>query len=394
MSLDGLQTFCPTDSDAYDSGSVPLEVLLDYRCESDSFDRIVPQTNANCLYDRFNRLRLRNNVASAAYSKSEPTHRGRQAHLQNDTVEYPTRFWYKFLTFCKQDLVQVHVPRFTVSANDRHFQFISDIITHLILFSDVAHKARLEKLETLLFAYDFTDLRSAASVVSDLQSRLRSVLEVHNDVSRQKQDNRPQTTLQILKLKAHIFLLVEELNMIFDAIRLAQSRTDGHSDHKSALLLQASSSEISWRMLDDDRDLLAKLAVRDIDFSWLSKQDSSTVNRLTVGDLQAFDGSPNAVWTEIVSKYGELSNHPLYKVSSVLGHFESLSPYNREIFSSTLIGQCLHLSEGLQFMRNSNLTSIPSACSSMLALASVSWNMSGLLGGLGISQVHSARLVT
>lgn len=96
MSLDGLQTFCPTDSASYDSGSVPLEVLLDYRCESDSFDRIVPQTNANCQYDRFNRLRLRNSVASAA--KSEHTRRGRQAHLQNDTVEYLTRFWYTFLT--------------------------------------------------------------------------------------------------------------------------------------------------------------------------------------------------------------------------------------------------------------------------------------------------------
>lgn len=219
--------------------------------------------------------------------------------------------------------MQVHVPRFTVSANDRHFQFISNVITQLVLFSDVAHKARLEKLETLLFAYDFTDLKSAASVVSDLQSRLRSVLETHDDVSRgQMGDNRPQKKLQVFKLKAHIFLLVEELNLIFEAIRLAQSRTDGHSDHKSALLLHASSSEISWRMLDDDRDLLAKLAVRNIDFSWLSKQDSSTANRLMVGDMQAFDGSPNAVWTEIVSKYEEPSNHPLYKVFSVLEHHE------------------------------------------------------------------------
>lgn len=229
--------------------------------------------------------------------------------------------------------MQVHVPRFTVSANDRHFQFISNIITHLILFSDVAHKARLEKLETLLFAYDFTDSRSVASVVSNIQSRLRSMLETHDDVSRQVQDNRAQTKLQILKLKAHIFLLVEELNLIFDAIRLAQSRTDGHSDNKSALLLQASSSEISWKMLDDNRDLLAKLAMRNIDFSWLSKQDSSTANRLTVGDLQAFDGSPNAVWTEIVSKYEEPSNHPLYKVLFVLEHFGRLSLHEqRDLF--------------------------------------------------------------
>ncbi|KIJ70055.1 hypothetical protein HYDPIDRAFT_121417 [Hydnomerulius pinastri MD-312] len=296
MSLDGLQTFCPTDADSYGSGSVPLEVLIDYRCESDAFDRIVPQTNANCQYDRFNRLRLRNNITSTVRSSQEHHRKGRQAHLHNET-----------------DLIQVHVPRFTVSANDRHFQSISSIITHLILFSDVAHTARLEKLETLLFAYDFTDLNSAANVVSDLQSRLRSALETHNDVRRQVRDDRSQTKLEILKLKAHIFLLVEELNLIFDAIRLAQNRIDDRTDQKSALLLQASSSEISWKMLDEHRDLLAKLAVRNIDFSWLSKQDSSTVNSLTVGDLQAFDGSPDAVWSEIVSKYEEPSNHPLFK---------------------------------------------------------------------------------
>ncbi|KAH7887657.1 golgi-body localization protein domain-containing protein [Phlebopus sp. FC_14] len=295
-SLDGLQTFCPTKTNSSGDGPVPLEVLIDYRCESNSFDRIVPQTNATCQYDRFNRLRLRNNVTSTVRSGGASPRRGGQAHLYNET-----------------DLVQLHIPRFTVSASDPHFQSISDIIANLILFSDVAHKARLEKLETLLFAYDFSDLDSAADVVSDLQNRFRSAIEIHNDVSRQVRTDRSRTNLEILKLKAHMFLLVEELNLIFDAIRLAQERTDDRTDQKSALLLHASSSEISWGMLDENRKLLAKLAVRNIDFSWLSKRDSSTANSLTVGDLQAFDGSPHAVWTEIVSKYEEPSSHPLFK---------------------------------------------------------------------------------
>ena len=76
------------------------------------------------------------------------------------------------------------------------------------------------------------------------------------------------------------------------------------------------------------------------------------------------------------------------------GVFEWLSIYNREIFSWTLIGRCLRLSEGLQFMRSSNSTFIPFVYSSMLALASVSWNMSGLLGGREIRQIRSARFVT
>ncbi|KAG2141789.1 golgi-body localization protein domain-containing protein [Suillus bovinus] len=295
--LDGLQTFCPVDLESCGDGCVPLEVLIDYRCESDTFDRIVPQTNATCQYDRFNRLRLRNNVTSVTRSVLDNEHRrGKYAHLQNE-----------------MDLVHVRVPRFTVSASDRHFQSISNIITNLILFSDAAHKTRLEKIEALLFAYDFTDFTSAANVVSDLQSRLRNALETRRDAENHALSAVSETRLEIIKLKAHIFLLTEELNLIFDAIKLAQDRADERSDQKSALLLLASSSEISWQMLDDNQELLAKLAVRDIDFSWLSKQDSSTMTNLVVGDLQAFDGSPHAPWPEIVSKFEDPSNHPMCK---------------------------------------------------------------------------------
>lgn len=213
-----------------------------------------------------------------------------------------------------QDLIHVRVPRFSVSASDRHFQTISNIITNLILFSDAAHKTRLEKLEALLFAYDFTDHISAANVVSDLQSRLRNALETRRDAENHAPSASSETRLEVLKLKAHIFLLTEDLNLIFDAIKLAQDRADERSDQKSALLLLASSSDISWKMLDEQRELLAKLAVRDIRFSWLSKQDSSTVNNLVVGDLQVFDGSPHAPWAEIVSKFEEPYNHPMCKV--------------------------------------------------------------------------------
>lgn len=43
---------------------MPLEVLMDGRCESESFDRLVPQTDATLQYDKFNQLRLRNKVSS------------------------------------------------------------------------------------------------------------------------------------------------------------------------------------------------------------------------------------------------------------------------------------------------------------------------------------------
>ncbi|KAJ3512535.1 hypothetical protein NLJ89_g3461 [Agrocybe chaxingu] len=293
-SLNGLQCFAPTGQGTAGDGSVPLEVLIDLRCESNAFERLVPQTDATFHYDKFNRLRLRNNVTSIVTKTSVHSQHN---HLQDQT-----------------DLVRVHIPRFTVAANSEHFQAISNIVTKLVLFSDPAHKTRLDKLETLVFAYDFTDLASAAPVVSSLQSRLRDALETEKLTLRNlRRVEDEEKWIALLQLKAHIFLLSEELNLLFDAIKMAQDRFDDQADQKSALLLHASSSEISWRMLDSRKNLLSKLVVSKINFHWLSRQDSSTVNHLTIGNLTAFDGSRYAIWSEILSKHDEPSNHTLLK---------------------------------------------------------------------------------
>ncbi|KAG5725006.1 UPF0648 protein C3H5.09c [Termitomyces sp. T112] len=297
-SLSSLQTFAPTSLVTKDSFYVPFEVLIDLRCETSAFDQLVPQTDAIFHYDKFNRLRLRNNVTSVTRAPCGSSSSARDRHLQDET-----------------DLIRVHIPRFTVSASDEHFQAISYVITQLLLFSDAAHKTRLEKLETLLFTYDFTDLASAASVVANLQVRLGEAHEARKaaEYNHSRKLEAKEGQLELLKLKAHIFLLSEELNFLFDAIKLAQDRHGDHSDQKSALLLHASSDEISWKMLDDRLGLFAKLVVQSINFNWLSRRDSSTSNDLSVRDLTAFDGSKYAIWPEIVSKYDEPANHPLLK---------------------------------------------------------------------------------
>ena len=67
------------------NGSVPLEVLLDLRCESDAFELLVPQTEATFHYDKFNRLRLRNNI-SAIKVKAQSSTDSIDSHLQDETV--------------------------------------------------------------------------------------------------------------------------------------------------------------------------------------------------------------------------------------------------------------------------------------------------------------------
>ncbi|KAI5124944.1 hypothetical protein M0805_007371 [Coniferiporia weirii] len=291
--LSGLQTFSPSATCPTRHDGVPLEVLIDLRAESKNFDRLVPQTHATFRYDKFNRLRLRNKVTSVLANSTDQMNE----HLQHQT-----------------DLIDVKVPQFTVFASSKNFEAIANIITNVLLQSESAHKMHLNKVETLLFSYDFTDLSSAADVVEGLQSRLRRTVEREKHLESTVEHGDEQGRLDLMKSKARIFLLSEELNLIFDAIKLSQDKADDkHSDSKSALKVHAWSKEISWGMVGDLRDMIAKLAVRGIDFTWLSRQDGSTVNKLSMGDLQAFDGSPDAEWPEILTKHREPSNHSLVK---------------------------------------------------------------------------------
>lgn len=274
----------------------------------------MPQTDAIFHYDKFNRLRLRNNTTSSAV-KNASTGIGVD-HLHDQTVSITDRLLWLTSLILAQDLIRIHIPRFTVSANSEHFGTISNIVTKLLLFSDPAHKTRLDRVETLIFKYDFSDLASAARVVSSLQGRLRDAVETERLTRRNwRRLAEEGGRLDLLHLQHHIFSLTEELGLLFDAIKMAQDRFDDHADQKAALLLHASSSEISWRMLDPRRNLLSKLVVANINFHWLSRQDSSTVNHLSIENLSAFDGSRYALWTEILTKHDEPSNHPLLKVS-------------------------------------------------------------------------------
>lgn len=179
------------------------------------------------------------------------------------------------------------MPRFSVSANSKGFESIANIITNLLLQSDSVHKLRLSKIETLLFSYDFSDFYAAAEVVQDLQTRLRRALDQKYLLQNQIDEVDEEGQLEVLRMEAHNFVLSEELNTIFDAIQLAQQKQDDkYDDTKLALKVHASSREISWGMVDGTNEMIAKLALRGIDFTWLNRQDGSIVNNLLLKDLQ------------------------------------------------------------------------------------------------------------
>ncbi|KAG8900410.1 hypothetical protein FRB99_006058 [Tulasnella sp. 403] len=83
VQLHGVQAFVPTVLKAdSDRCGVPLEVLVDFRCESQDYERLVPQTDASIQYDRFNRLRLHSQAGGSSSDLSESESSSTNEHMK------------------------------------------------------------------------------------------------------------------------------------------------------------------------------------------------------------------------------------------------------------------------------------------------------------------------
>ncbi|EJU06094.1 hypothetical protein DACRYDRAFT_97695 [Dacryopinax primogenitus] len=308
FSLSGLQAFYPARDQVLATSHVfvPLEVLLDLRSETRDFERLVPYTDAKLHYDKFNQLRLRKNMRTASVDNLSR----RNEHLK-----------------LNMDRLVIGIPSFSVSADARNFTAVYNVATDLLLYRDPAQKARSQKLKTFLYSYDFTDLDSAADVVSGLQRRMRYLAEVENaNILKPPHEGAMQEQLAI---RAEMQNLAEELSFIFEAIKLKQDKAGGRTveGDSSAVRVETYVSDISWMMLDPRHALLAKLSVKGIVFSWLNRKDGSADSTLELDDLLALNSTPEALFPEILCKYERPATHPMVRSGKfVRASWSTLAP--------------------------------------------------------------------
>ncbi|SPO27179.1 uncharacterized protein UTRI_10641_B [Ustilago trichophora] len=313
FALDNLQCYYPNalaQSGAQKRGymSLPLETLIDMHGQARDFERIVPHTNATMYYDKFNKLRLSDSSNVATFRKDgKPV----QDHLHHH-----------------MDMILLNCPRFSVSANGEHFAALYNVVTDLILYRDPAHRDHAKRLEEMMFSYDFTDVSGLADIVAALQLRIRearSLVEQYQAVADRLNERGKADFVALLGETAD---LVEELNLIMDAITTSQDSKGGADrEKKSALRFMTQAQEVAWNMIGDEAgQLVAKLALRGISFSWLNKADNSAANTLSIQDLQALSVDPNAVFAEIITKHTRAQDHPMAKEGRFLDAMWSVLP--------------------------------------------------------------------
>lgn len=292
IAFDQMQCWHPP---AHLKRGLQFEQLLSGEKGVSGLEPIIPRTNCNLQYDKFNKLRLQDASKPCADLDALPPD---QDHLRYN-----------------MDLVRIHCPHFSIRASHDQFAALYSITTGLVLYRDPGFKAQTKQLETVLFAYNFHDPEELADIVETLQhsiheaQREQAVADaVYSSTPTQEHHEAAVASYQ-RSVELH-----RELGLFNAAISVAQDRRSGSDKEKrSALLLEAEASEVGWSMMiPGSTQSVADVRIRGVHFQWLNKTDNSALNRLVVDDLHARNNRPDALFTDMIARYTKnQQGHPM-----------------------------------------------------------------------------------
>ena len=136
---------------------VPMEVMFDFKVDPFGFKRIVQKTSATLIYEKYNTLRLKYNDEIS----SEGTHAAATSKVEN-----------------RMDHLYVEFPQIFAICNSSQYYAMYIIVMDLLMYSEPLEKTRNERLEKIMLASDFSDLRGAPEMVIRLQERIRQLEEI------------------------------------------------------------------------------------------------------------------------------------------------------------------------------------------------------------------------
>lgn len=351
--------------------------MLDGQCRTLDFHRLLPKTDANLHYDKFNRLRLSDDkeMQFQDHGVTLPDHiRQKQVRLE----------WYPLSqlvpadqTICTQDLAIFDVPHFAVMANAQHYNALYNVVTNLILYQDPDERQRSQKIDTFIYSFDPQDAFRYVKEVAQLQQRIRELESLGKAYDDFYDLLTTEGKLGLIDIYTDLLDSVDMLTMIFDTVAAHRNSAERAAALQASLRLRVRAGEVAWFMVGPDA-LLAKLAMKGTHFDWLRKKDSSTESTLIIDDLQALNTSADAVFPEIVAKYKSGIKDNKVRLSIIA----RARTYRTDVVSSSFsrssmpAGLFLLPSVGSQSLRDSKSKCTQPSCKSRRPWAVRSWTTS------------------
>lgn len=266
---------------------VPLEVMFDFHVEQYGFSRVVQRTSATLRYDKYNKLRIKyNERVSQGNSDSDDS--------GNDLPEN------------RMDHLWVDFPHLRAICDSNQYFAMYIIVLDLLLYAEPLEKTRSERLEKIMLAADFSDLRGAPELVSMLQARIRQLeeLKTHFHVNEKLLDRHGwQDRIELEKDLAHC---EDELFFMMKAITTSQQKAEERtsaSQVSGMLRYFLSARQIVWHLIKEQDTPLVEFQLGNASYERQDNSDGSNFNVLQIDKIHGLNLLPNAMYPEILAPY-------------------------------------------------------------------------------------------
>ncbi|KAL8852533.1 MAG: hypothetical protein Q9221_002529 [Calogaya cf. arnoldii] len=267
---------------------VPFEVNFDFEFDPFGFSRVVQRTSASLRYDKYNTLRLKyNDEVNTAKQDGHSAPENAESRIDHIWVEFP-----HIRAIC--DSVQYYT--------------MYVIVLDLLLYSEPLEKVRSERLEKIMLASDFSDLRGAPEMVISLQDRIRQLEEIKTHFQIHARFLDRQGWQDRLSIEHDLTNCEDELFFMMKAITTSQRKIDDRSQATQTnglLRWYLSASEIVWHLMREKNEPLMEIQLQHALYDRTDNSDGSNHNSMEIERMRGLNLLPNALYPEMLAPYSQ-----------------------------------------------------------------------------------------
>ena len=280
---------------------VSLEAMFDFHLDPFGFQRVIQKTSASLRYEKYNPLRLKYNEEVGSADGEQKKSYGSESRIDH--------LWVDF-------------PRIRASCDSAQYYTMYIIVLDLLLYSEPLEKTRSERLEKIMLASDFSDLRGAPEMAERLQERIRQLeeLKLHFQINAKYLDKGGWEDR--INLEKDLANCEDELFFIMKAINTSQQKNDDRKGTQSSGLLRwyLSASEIVWHLMRDKDEPLLEFQLGNAAYERIDNSDGSNHNAMEIQRIRGWNLLKTALYPEMIGPYHDAA----YKRDPVLDHQKML----------------------------------------------------------------------
>jgi hypothetical protein len=262
---------------------VPMEVMFDFDIDPVGFRRVVQKTSASLRYDKYNTLRLKYNDEIGNDHKN---------HVTADSLD------------SRMDHLWVQFPQIRAICDSSQYYALYIIVLDLLLYNEPLEKTRSERLEKIMLASDFSDLRGAPEMVIRLQGRIRQLEEIKTQFQINSNYLDKRGWEDRLLLEHDLASCGDELFFMMKAITTSQRKYDG-SQNNGLLRWNISSEQIVWHLMREKDQPLVEFQLKNAEYDRTDNADGSHINLMQIGKIVGLNLLPDAIYPEMIAPYSD-----------------------------------------------------------------------------------------